>query len=144
MYKMDLYITYPNEKMLELMIIEEEKRRMSDEYRNSCTLVKDQPNGWLTVTENMQHDIVNSFGFVNEISHDISLNMMRRAHIIYPNNDIFTQVPLYVRNNKANKGTLNVDDNMPDFNVYDLDNKLVMLSDLVDNRKTIMFFGSHT
>jgi hypothetical protein len=74
---------------------------------------------------------------------------MRRANIIYPDNKIFKEVPLYVRNNKANQGNLNVNDPMPDFLVYDIEqeNKTHKLSDLVssENKKmTVIFFGSHT
>jgi len=145
----DVNIIYPNEKMLELMIIEEEKRRMSKEYADECTSVKDVPDGWLAVTDNMQKSVVKSFGFVNEMSCDIACNMMRRANIIYPDNKIFKEVPLYVRNNKANQGNLNVNDPMPDFLVYDIEqeNKTHKLSDLVssENKKmTVIFFGSHT
>jgi len=129
----DFQIKIPNEKMLEEMIIEEEKRRMSNEYRDKCTEVKDIVNGWLEVTAQMQIDVVSSFGFTNKISCDIVCNMMRRAHILYPHNEIFKTVPLQVRNNKATQGTLTIGDVMPEFDIVDIvRGNACSLSSLID------------
>lgn len=131
----DLTFKIPNEKMLEDMIIEEEKRRMSEEYRNECTSVKNIINGWLAVTEKMQKDIVKSFGFQTEMECDIACNMMRRAHILYPENEIFRTVPLQVRNNKAKKGDLVLGSNVPNFPIFTLDKKICSIESLIDNDK---------
>jgi hypothetical protein len=138
----------PNEKMLELMIIEEERRRMSIEYQTDCTRVKDIPNGWLDVTAQMQKDVVASFGITDKMSSDITCNMMRRAHIIYPENEIFRTVPLQVRNNKATLGNLKVNDQIDDILdtiVYDLNNNEINFMNLFDlNKPNVIFFSSAT
>jgi len=141
----ELSFKIPNEKMLEDMIIEEERRRMSDEYRNECTRVKDIINGWLEVTANMQRDIVKQFGFKTDMECDIACNMMRRAHILYPNNEIFKTVPLQVRNNKAKKGDLVVGDDVPIFPIFDLNKRICGIESLIDhNKPSVIIMSSGT
>jgi hypothetical protein len=139
------HIKIPNERMLEEMIIEEEKRRNSYDYRFRCTEVKDTVNGWLDVTDNMQKDVVISFGFYDKISQNIACNMMRRAHIIYPDNELFKTVPLQVRNNKAIMGSLKISDEMPDATIFDINLKSCSLSSLiVPDKPNIIIMSSGT
>lgn len=142
-----LQIKYPNEKMLELMVEEEEKIRTSQWYEDKCTEVKDIPNGWLDVTEQVQRDVVMRHGFTDQISCDVAVNMLRRASILFPDNEKFKTVPLYVRNNKANAGTLVVGDTIPDIEIHDLDGKSLRLHDLVTSapgKPNILFASSAT
>lgn len=113
MEKENLILKIPNEQLLELMIAEEEKIRTSKYYQDKCTAVKNIPNGWLKVTEEVQNDIAKKYGFTDKMSCDIACNMARRAHILYPNNQKFQKVPLQVRNNKAMLGNLILGDIPP-------------------------------
>ena len=138
-------LTIPTEKMLEKLIIEEEQIRMSQEYQEECTKVKDIPNGWLEVTNQMQIDLVKKHGFTSEMNCDIACNMLRRARYLYPNNKIFTEVPVYVKNNKANKGKYKKGDNIPNIKLFNQCGQEAMLHHLLDiNKPTIIFGGSHT
>lgn len=133
-----------SEETLELMAQMEEFIRMSQEYQNECTKVKDIPDGWLTVTANVQKKVANHFGFIDEINNEIARNDLRRAHITYPNNQIFKQ-SIYVRNNKANAGTLHENDIISDISLHTVENKIINLSELIEKDKINIFFGaSHT
>ncbi len=132
------------EATLEEMAIQEEKIRMSKEYQDACSKVKDIPDGWLTVTANVQKQIAKDFGFDDDINNDIAVNDLRRAHETYPNNAIF-QNSIYVRNNKANIGNLKVDDIIPNITLHTIDNEKILLNDIINDNKINVFFGaSHT
>jgi len=138
-------IKVPTERMLELMIIEEEHIRQSVEYQNECTSAKDIPNGWLAVTEQMQQDLVKKFGFDDDISCDIACNMLRRAQYDYPNNKIFKEVPVYVRNNKANMGKFTEGDFVPNITIHKRCGSEIKLHDLLDDSMpTLILASSHT
>lgn len=138
------YLKIPNEKMLEDMIEEEERIRNSDYYRNKCTEIKYIPNGWLSLTENIQRDIVKLYSFTDEMSCNVACNMMRRAHILFPNNLKFKNIPQQVKYNKANKGKYVANDDCPNVSLYDLDGTNINLHKLMDERPTLIFAGSQT
>lgn len=141
----DIIIKIPTEKGLELMIIEEEKIRTSKEYQNLCTKVKNIPNGWLDVTEQIQINLVKKYGFIDSISCDVACNHLRRAQYMYPNNPIFKQVPTYVRENKANIGTLDVGSIVPNITLHSHDLSTIKLHDLIlEGKLNIIFASSET
>ena len=138
-------IKYPTEKLLEILVQEEEELRQSEWYRQECTRVKDVPNGWLEVTAKMQKDLVRKHGFEDEISCDIACNMLRRARYIYPDNKIFWEVPVYVRNNLAKPGDLKEGDLVPNIKIYNKVIEEVNLLDLMKTDKLTLVLGSsHT
>lgn len=138
-------LKYPDESTLVKMVYEEEKRRWSEEYVAECNRVVDIPDGWLDVTNQLQRDVVRSFGFDTEIETDFAVSALRRAHIDYPQNRIFREVPLQVRNNKARRGEREVGDIVPDFDVYDLDGKQCRLYDLMTlDKPTVLIMSSGT
>jgi hypothetical protein len=140
-----LIIRRPNEQMLERLIRLEASARQSQQYQDDCTDVRDQVNGWLTVTENYQRVIAQSQGFDDEMSCDIVCNMMRRAHILYPDNQIFKTVPVQVRNNKASQGMLEAGCAVPSVSLHCMDGSCINLSDLIDpTHTTIVLAGSQT
>ena len=144
MSKGEITLRYPNEELLEKMIEEEERQRLSIEYQNKCTMVKNIPNGWLKVTEELQRDIVRKYGFTDKISADVTCNMMRRAHILYPKNEKFKTIPLYVRNNKANKGQFKTSDTVPNIDLADLNGKMHKLHDLLGEKPSVILALSGT
>lgn len=133
-----------NESTLEKMAQMEETIRMSKEYQDKCTSVKDIPNGWLTVTADIQKEIATKFGFDDDINNDIAVNDLRLAHQTYPNNPIF-QNSIYVRNNKANIGNLSVGDTIPNIQLHTINNEKIFINDvIVDNKINVFFGASHT
>jgi hypothetical protein len=135
-----------NEKLLEKIILEEEQIRMSKEYQDACTQVKNIPNGWLQVTAKMQRDLVKKHGFDDDISCNIAVNTLRRARYIYPNNPIF-KTPVYVRENKARVGELKEGDSIVNVELFQLNKDKVNLQKVIAEFKseyTVIFGGSHT
>ena len=148
-----IIIRTPNEKMLEQLIIEEARIRSSPEYQDKCTAVKDIPNGWLTLTDTLQQDIARNHGFNDPVSCSVTCNMMRRAHILFPDNKNFTTIPVQVRENKARQGTLKPGDHLPnnpqttirDVMLCDLSGNMIHLSTLLAHSfTTIIVAGSQT
>ena len=133
-----------SEELLEKMVLLEDTKRRSIEYQEECTRVKDICNGWLDVTAKLQEDVVKSFGFTSPLHCQIAVNMLRRARIIYPENPVF-KTPVYVANNKANKGIYVDGDEVPDVTIFKRDFSQIPLKDLVSkSQKTIILSGSHT
>lgn len=140
----NICIKFPNEKLLEKMIEEEELIRTSNDYRDKCTQVKNIPNGWLDVTANVQKNIAKKFGFTDEISCNIACNMMRRAYLLYPDNENFKLIPTQVRCNKAKQCKYSIDDICPDIKLHDLQDNCHQLYKLFDDRPTLIIAGSQT
>ena len=57
----------PKEKLLQ-MLEEEEKQRFSDEYQQKCNEVKNEVNGWLRITGELQENVAKQFGYQDQIS----------------------------------------------------------------------------
>lgn len=141
---MNIIIKVPSEAILEKMAIMEREIRMSKEYNDKCTLVKNIPNGWLQVTLDIQKDIANFFGFDDDISNEIACNHLRRAHILYPNNSVFKE-SIQVKYNKANIGILKEKDLVPDITLFTSYKKSINLKTILHQEKLNIFFGaSHT
>lgn len=139
----NIILKVPNEQLLEKMIEEEEQIRTSKYYQDKCTEVKNIPNGWLTVTEDIQKNIVKKYGFTDQMSCDVACNMARRAHILFPNNKKFRD-RVQTRNNKAIQGCLEVGNIVPNVSLYDLNNDSTSLHEITGNTTTIIFAGSQT
>ena len=144
-----LMITRPSESLLEKMVEVEAEMRKSKEYIQRCDEVSNIPDGWLKVTDDMQREIVKKFadenGFNNELSIEFAIQDLRTAHHIYPNNPIFREIPVYVRENKANVGHLEKDNPFTDVVLVDINENMIKLSDLLDHSKpNLIFAGSHT
>lgn len=141
-------IKIPTEKTLELMAIQEEQIRRSQEYQDLCTQKSHVINGWLEVTEEMQEGIAYTCGFQTQVECNIACNMARRAHILYPQNPIFTS-RTQVKYNKARQGDLKVGDPIPPITLHTLDGQTINLQtitqqDSINNKPTIIFGGSQT
>lgn len=139
-----LSIKVPTKETLLKMLVEEEKIRLSKEYQDECTKVKDIPNGWLDVTSKMQYDLVKKFGFDDEMSCDIACNRLRRAQYLYPDDDRFKTTSLYIRNNKARQGEYKVGDEVPDMVLHNLKNEEIKLHELFKNDKLNIILAAST
>ena len=139
----------PDEKTLVDMIIEENALRTSEEYLNDCNAVKHIPNGWLDVTDKLQSDLVQRYGYkYPSLDFSITLYMLRNARSVYPDNPVFTDVPIYVRENTADIGTLQKQQHIPDVCIYNIDGYETSLHKILhessDDRKVLLLAGSRT
>jgi len=131
-----------SKKMLLEMLELEEQVRMSSSYINECTRIEKEVNGWLRLSGEIQEKIATKFGFNNQLTNHIAVNSMRRAHIIYPEDNRFRDISVYVRNNLANTGHFKIGDNIKDVQLVTLDKKLITLDNLLNNNKYNIIIGS--
>lgn len=124
------------------MVQEEETIRMSKEYQQECTKVKNIINGWLDVSAKVQQQVAAKFGFTDEISNDIAVNMLRRARYLYPNNEIFKTVPVYVRENKANIGKFNIGDQIENIKLFDIQENQINFDNILHANRLNLIISS--
>ena len=122
----------------------EEKIRMSDAYINECSRVKDEVNGWLRISGEVQEMIANKFGYKDIIQNTIAVNLMRSAHIKYSDDIRFNSVSVYVRNNLAKKGNFYTGKELVDAKLFTTDKNLTSLKNIVNNKPTIVISSSAT
>lgn len=126
------------------MLKVEETLRLSQAYISECSRVKDEVNGWLRVTGELQELVASHFGFNDEISNLFAVNLMRSAHHKYSDDSRFSEVSVYVRNNLAKQGSLKIGDDSVELNIHDLNGKTVSLSSITDNKDTVIISSSAT
>lgn len=136
----------PNKEQLLQMIKKEEEIRWSPWYQSECDKVKNEINGWLRISAEVQYQIVKDFGFNTEIESDIAVNHLRRARYLYPDEPLFQSIPVYVRNNLARQIKYKVGNIAPNVLINSLDGiKQIKLYDILDKSKTNIIIGSsHT
>ena len=123
----------------------EEEVRFSQEYITKCSKVSHIPNAWLDVTNNMQKELVKDFGYTDELTNTLAVNVIRKAQDIYPNDEEIKNSVVQFRENIASKGRYKVGDSLKNISLHNLDNKEIDLFQLLDLNKTnIMLVGSHT
>ncbi len=123
----------------------EEDIRFSQEYLYKCSEVSHIPNAWLDVTDNMQKDLLKEFGYRDELTNTLAVNVIRKALYIYPDDEDIKNSVVHFRENIANKGKYKTGDSLKNISLHDLDNKEIDLFKLLDFNKTnIMLVGSHT
>lgn len=132
-----------HDDIIELVKIESQMR-FSKEYIDKCNQVKDEPNGWLRITGEMQQQIITDYGFKG-VAVPIALNMLRRAQYLYPDNP-HVQNLVYVKNNKANMGTFKAGDIIKDVELWNLcGTEMNKFSGLLSKDKiNIVLSASHT
>ena len=109
----------PREKLLEMLKMEE-FIRMSPEYSEECTKVKDEVNGWLRISEEVQQKVAHLYGYQDTLSNLLAVNYIRRAPYLFPEDVEFSQTQVYVRNNLANLGNLEIGDDFIKVPLIDL------------------------
>lgn len=141
---MNSYIRIPTKEAILAMVAEENQCRRSQEYIDRCSAVKDEPDGWLRITAEMQQDIARQFGFITEIENDIAVNRLRMASQLYPDEPVVREA-IQVANNKARKGELRSGDTIPDIIIHDIEGNEMNIRNLCDPEKQNIIFGaSHT
>jgi hypothetical protein len=136
----------PTKYQLLEMVKKEEEIRWSQWYQSECDRVKDEVNGWLVISSQVQYQIAKDFGFDTEVESDIAVNHLRRARYLYPEEPLFQSIPVYVRNNLAKQIKYQVGNQIPNVPINSLDGKNHFnLIDILDKSKTNVIFGSsHT
>jgi hypothetical protein len=141
-------VRIPTENELLAMIQEEERIRNSSEYIAKCNEVADEINGWLRISAEVQYQVVKAYGFISDIESDIAVNHLRRAQFLYPNNPLFREIPVYVRNNIANKGKFHVGDVVPNISIHHLDDiqqeTINLYSIFSKDHMNLLLVSSHT
>jgi hypothetical protein len=138
-------IHIPTKDDLLRMITKEEEIRWSKWYQDQCDNVKDEVNGWLRISEQVQYQVVKDFGFTSDIEADIAVNYLRRARYIYPEEDKFKTIPVYVRNNKAKQCNFAAGDSVPNVNICFKSGEPINLYNIMDKSKLNIIIGSsHT
>jgi hypothetical protein len=102
-----------DEKLLEALALEEEAARRSKWYIEECNNRKNIPNGWISLTDEMQRSIIKKY-FTDEFDIEMALRKLRGAHHIFPENKIFKE-RMQVKYNRACLGTLKMGDVVPEF-----------------------------
>ena len=142
---MTTFIHYPKKDNLIKMLQAEEAIRMSQEYIDMCDTVKDEVNGWLRISGEIQHTVAKEFGYVTEIEQDLAVNRMRRAQYLYPDEPLFKTIPVYVRNNVARKGDFVKGDMVPNISIFNENKESVDIFELFSKDKmNLLMASSHT
>ena len=135
----------PTKELLLKMCKKEEEIRWSSWYQSECDKVKDEINGWLRISEQVQYQVARDFGFTNEIEADIAVNQLRRARYIYPEESDFQTIPVYVRNNRAKQCVYQLGQVVPNILINTLQGNPIKLYEILDQTKPNILIGSsHT
>jgi hypothetical protein len=93
---------------------------------------------WMHVTEELQKRVVREFG-IEDIEY--GLTNIRIAHVLYPNEQDFKEIPLYVKYNRCRQGNLHCGDYVPHVDLKLLTGKPVSLSDFYVQDKPLVIVG---
>jgi hypothetical protein len=138
-------IKTPSKELLLEMVKKEEEIRWSPWYQSECDIVKDEVNGWLRISEQVQYQVVKEFGFENPIEADIAVNQLRRARYIYPDEPLFQTIPVYVRNNRAKQCVFKERSIVPNILIGTMDGNDINLYQILNQTQPNVLIGSsHT
>jgi hypothetical protein len=142
---MSTTIHYPKREKLIQMLKDEEEIRMGEEYIRMCDAAKDEVNGWLRISEEVQYAVAKKHGYVKGVELDFAVNRMRTAQYIYPNEPLFKTIPVYVRNNVAREGDYKKGDIVPHIMIHDENKTQITLHSLFSKDKVnLLMASSHT
>lgn len=128
-----------------LILKREEQIRFSDSYIDKCSKVANIPNAWLDITDKMQKELVKEFGYVDNLSNTLAVNVIRKATEIFPNDSEIKSSVVHFRENIAQKGSYRVGDLVKDVNLHTINLNNTNLFSILDSKKVnIMLVGSHT
>jgi hypothetical protein len=96
----------------------------------------------MQVTEELQKGVVREFG-IEDIEY--GLINLRIAHILYPEEKDFKEIPLYVKYNRCRQGNLHCGDDVPHISLKHLNGNPTFLSDFyVQERPLVIIGGSYS
>lgn len=124
------------------MVQREAELRFSAEWQSRFAAAERRPDtDWLECVEELQLQVVREFGLPAAAA-----QTLRTAHLAYPDEPIFQEVPVYVRFNRARNGPLRVgavvQEEVP---IVELDGSPASLWDLGgDGQPVVLIGGSHS
>ena len=148
-----------NKKTLISMLKMEQELRTSDKYiqllEKEAIETYDHPDKsseyynnkvWLSdVLENIQHYVVNKFGFINQYE-SIGLEILRSAQIMYPNDEEIKNSVHYIKYNKAAECKFQIGDICSNINkmirLFSLDGNRIDLNSIIDVTRYNLIIGA--
>lgn len=124
------------------MLQQEERIRMSDWYSNKCSEVKEEPNGWIRISNEVQELVAYNFGYKDTLTNTLAVEQIRRAQYIYPDDPVFKKISVYIRENKAEKLNINIGDNIPNVNIITNSSEKVSLYSICESELPNVFIAS--
>jgi len=125
------------------MLIRENELRTCEETQEIYALAERRcDTDWMEVTEELQRRVLREFG-VEDV--EVGLKALRCAWQLYPDDPELREIPLYVKYNRARKGTLCVGDDAPNTDVVSLDlSKEKLFKFMVDDVPLVIIAGSYS
>ncbi|CAF1409673.1 unnamed protein product [Adineta steineri] len=133
---------------LKHLLIKEEQLRLSQQTQQLLSSIQDRTDiDWMDIIDQLQTQLIKETigqdATESEIQH--GLNILRSAHELYPNDDEFHNLSLYVRHNRARQGHFRVGDEAIDIELLNLNNEFVSLfSHSHSNKPLLIIGGSYT
>lgn len=138
----DKAVIYITKNDIKNMLRKENELRLSAEYQQKFREAEESGTyDWMNIVEKLQYNLVKEYGFIDWQT-DVVLNILRRAQYLFPNDQDFKTIPLYVKYNRAGDSKLNEGDTVPDIKIYDSD--LVQTFLTTNMKPLVVLTGSYT
>lgn len=125
------------------MLIRENELRLSPDTQKEYSDAELRNDiSWMQVTERLQERVVKEFG-ISDIEH--GLTNLRIAHVLYPDEPDFKEIPLYVKYNRCRQGDLICGQDIPKIGLKLLTGQLTQLSNFyIQDRPLVIIAGSYS
>lgn len=121
------------------MLIRENELRISPETQKAYHAAERRTDvSWMQVTEELQKQVVQEHG-ITDIEY--GLINLRIAHVLYPEETDFKEIPLYVKYNRCRQGDLKCGDLIPEIPLKHLDGKHTLLSSFYNKGRPLVIIG---
>ena len=123
----------------------EEQIKFSPQTQILFSEVKQEINGWLRITNEIQQQVATQFGYKDLLSNLLAVNQMQRAQYLYPNDPDFIKYSVYIRHNRAQPGKYQLGDKIPNIKLVDMNLETITLDNiLITEKPTIIIASSYT
>lgn len=123
----------------------EEQIKFSPQTQILFSEVKDEINGWLRITNEIQQQVATQFGYKDLLSNLLAVNQIQRAQYLYPNDPEFIKYSVYIRHNRAQQGKYQIGDKIPNIKLVDMDLKTIEIDNILTKEKpTLMIASSYS
>lgn len=121
------------------MLIRENELRLSSKTQEKYKNAELSNNtDWMNITAKLQKRVVKEFGIENI---EYGLTNLRVAHLLYPDEKDFKEIPLYVKYNRCRQGDMKCGDTVPNITFKHLNGNLTSLSDFYHSDKPLVIIG---
>lgn len=123
----------------------EEQIKFSPQTQILFSEVKQEINGWLRITNEIQQQVASQFGYNDLLSNLLAVNQMQRAQYLYPNDRDFIKYSVYIRHNRSQQGKYQIGDKIPNIKLVDMNLETITLDNiLITAKPTIIIASSYT